>query len=342
MSITPQTERPALSTVNVLVGAPIGADQWQRAGALLNWLSARGAVLVPWCTPGVVADNATPIQIFRFYVQPRRAAIQRRWYLELEASATAEIKLRAPSTGTDVVLTIPTGRSLVTYTESLSASSDASQEISVAVEVVTTDVEVTTRRLFCAEVDRASLEQDATDYGVDISTAAAGRPMFDSPAASGVSLGGVVDALTYVDTRRAGIFHWTTGDSAVSNTSATYADLMALAVPVQAAKELRADTTGVVMWTAYARMASAGTGKVRIVTSASGVTDSVNVTSTSYAWTTPRAISIDCEDLADDAGLLALTFDDLAVAIAGSGSVAINVKHVSVYVDRAQSLIGGA
>lgn len=340
MSITPQTARPALSTANVLIGAPVGADQWQRAGALCNWLAARGAVLVPWCAPGAsIATSRT----FRFYVQPRRAAIERRWSLEIynSSSSITTVTLRAPAaSGTIASITAPPGRSVHSYIEAIAASSGASQEISIAVEDTVEKVAVLAG-LSCIEIDRASLEQSTTDYAVDISTCAAGRPMFDPPAASGQSLGGVVEALEYVDTRRAGIVHITVGSVGASRTSATPAAVTALGVPVLAAKELRSDTTGVVMWTAYARMASAGTGKITVTTT-SGVNDNAEVTTTSFAWTTPRAISIDCEDLATDDGRQGGVFDDLTASVAGSGAVAIEWQTISVYVDRAQSLIGGA
>ena len=71
-----------------------------------------------------------------------------------------------------------------------------------------------------------------------------------------------------------------------------------------------------------------------MTTTASGVSDTVSVTGAGFAWTTSRAISIQCDDMDSADGrqtAASPVWDDMMFAMAGSGTQPIVVKSVSVW-----------
>lgn len=246
------------------------------------------------------------------------------------------VELKAPSgTGTaKSILTVPTSmgnRTPFVYIENLSSKSGAEQEISIDVAVAGSQGAVVVEGIACYEQDRPILNLDSTDYGVDVVSAATAQPIYDGAYRS---IGGIMDALANCDARRVGIWHWSNGDSVLAtSSSASYASLLSLAVPALGRKLARADTYGSVKWSVYAKMSAASTGSVRLTTTNSGVSDVMSVTSTSYAWTTARTISIDCDNMSASDGRQSTAWDDLQIEIAGDGTNSIIVQSISVWSD---------
>ena len=330
----PEPQWVASASAPVVVGAPVSTVTWQALGGLANWLRAKGACLVPECCPERSITSGVT-ETFRFYVKPRNTAIARVWTVGLRAASAATAvtaQVRAPSSGTfadAVVAHSGSARQTLVYVETLGAKSGTAAQIEIDIKSVggTTVVE----SISCYEQDRPLLAQDATDYGVDTTTLRSGQPIYDGAYES---LGGIVDSLANSDARRVGIWHWTAGDgTAAAITSASPANLLTLGCPVLGRKLARAATTGSVKWSVYAKMSSAGTGTVTLSTSQSGVSDAMSVTSTSYAWTTPRTVAISCDDMTAIDGLQSSAFDDAAITIAGSGAQTLTVKSISIWSD---------
>ncbi len=329
----------------VRVALPVSSRTWQGAAHIANFLRGKGAVLVPWCYPNRTITSGVT-ESFRFRVKPRNTAVQRVWAVLVRSVTldpfTADVgattaELEAPAlTGTTV--TIPVNQSLDTripqlYTEVLGSKSSTEAEISISVKAIG-GVSLIVEAISCYEQDRPILNRDSTDLGVDVVTCATAQPMFD---ADYVSIGGIMDSLAGSDARRVGIFHWTVGDStSVNRTSAVETNLLSLGVPVLARKLGRSATTGVLKWAVYAKMSSAGTGTVRLTTSSSGADSVINVTSTSYAWTTAAATDpVDCDSMSAADGRQSSAWDDMQFAYAGDGTRTITLQSISVWSDDA-------
>lgn len=313
------------------VGQPVGSLEWQQLGGLTNWLRGKGACLVPWCTP-FRRISAASTNTFRFRVKTRSTAIQRVWMLHLKASAAATATIRAPaSTGTALTVAVPDelGAPIV-YVENL--ASQAASEVQIDIDVTATGNAVDVLGISCYEQDRPILQQDTSDYGVDLYTLSNAQPIFDG---SYQSVGGVYDALTNADARRVGLFHWTLGDgTSAATASGTPASLLASGVPILARKLATSATTGSVKWAAYAKV-TAGTGTITMSTTQSGVSDSATVTGTSFAWTTAREVSVSCDDMDSTDGrqtAASPVFDLMNFAISCSGGT-LTVQSISVWQD---------
>jgi hypothetical protein len=328
--------RPEMAESLIRVAAPVSSRTWQGAAFLANFLRGKGAELVPWCVPQRSITAGTT-ESFRFRVKTRSSAVQRVWGVILRAGAASGVtaEIEAPAlTGT--TRTVPVSASLdtrtaVVYIETLGSKAASEVEISVSIKAVGGTVIV--EGIACMEQDRPLLNQDTTDYGVDVVTLSTGQPMLDDAFRS---LGGVMDTLANADARRVGLFHWTLGDGAATRTAASYTALLTLAVPMLARKLARAAVTGSVKWSAWAKVAAGAGGQVRLTTTSSGVSDVMTVTSTSYAWTTARSISIDCDDMESDDGrqtAASPAWDDLQLEIQGDGTNLLSVGSVSIWAD---------
>lgn len=323
--------RPEMSEALIRVASPVSHLTWQGGAYLANYLRGKGSMLVPWSFASrTISASAT--ETFRFRVRPRSSAVQRIWMLQLRTTASAGVtaEVASPSGGTAATYAVASSldaRVPVVYTENLASKSSVEAQIEVTIKA--SGGAVIVEGIACYEQDRPLLNSDSTDYGTDVVTLATGQPIFDG---SNVSFGGVMDALANADARRVGIFHWTLGDGVATQTAATYIPLMDLAVPVLAQKAARAATTAIIKWSAYARMA-AGTGNIRVTTTASGVSDVASITGASFAWTTARSITIGCDDMASSDGRQSSTWDDLQIEIQGNGVNALSVCSVSFWVD---------
>lgn len=318
----------------IRVASPVSSRTWQGAAYLANFLRGKGAMLVPWCVPQRSISSGST-ESFRFRVKTRNTAVQRIWCVLLRTATVSGVsaEIEAPAlTGT--TRGVPVSASLdtrtpVVYVETLGSKSATEQEISISIKALGAAVIV--EGISCYEQDRPLLNQDTTDYGVDVHTLSTAQPMLDDEFRS---IGGVMDALANADARRIGHFHWTLGDGAATRTTASYASLLSLAVPCLARKLARAAVTGTVKWSVYAKVAAGAGGQVRLTTTNSSVSDVMSVTSTSYAWTTARSISIDCDDMDSDDGRQTAgspAWDDLDLEIQGDGTNLLSVGSISIW-----------
>ena len=332
-----ELRRPEL-TDDVKVGEAVTSATWSEMASLANWTRGKGAMLVPTCMPlRTVGDGTT--DTFRFRVKTRSSAMRRVWRVSISCasgSGASAIVIKAPaSTGTalDAFVTPSTTRfdvSTFVYVEDLASQAASETEITISVEADGDDIVV--ESISCYEEDRASLALDATDYGVFVPSLYARQPIADY---SYRSVGGIVDALANLDARRVGIIHWTQGDSEAAEVTTSTAKDIFVPMPVLARKDLRSSTTGSVKWSAYAKVSAGATGTIAVATTESGVSDSTTVTSTSFAWITSRAISIDAEDLAVNDGRRDSVWDLLSckISVTGGGTPKFTVKSFSVWED---------
>lgn len=325
------------ATSGLLVGAPVQAGgSWSEFAGNANWIRSKGACLVPFFSPSYTIASGTT-RTFHFRVKTRNVAIERVWgFLVRRASSTTATTatIRAPaSTGTSVAYSVPVTRDLVqpvTYIETVASKATATVDLTFDIAASGGDVEL--EGVSCYEQDRAGLANDTTDFGVMIDTVRGGEPIL---AVENTSAYGVMRSLANLDARRTGIYHWSyPAEAPITRTTASYDTVLALGMPVCAALLNAAATTGAVKWSAYAKVAG-GSGKIKLVTSDSGVSSEITVTGTSFAWQTAADVDINCDDFAEPDGLRSSTWDELNWQIQGDGSNALSVAAVSVWVDSA-------
>jgi len=326
------------ATSGLLVGAPVqAATSWSEFAGNANWIRSRGACLVPFFSPSFTV-TAGSTKTFHFRVKTRDVAIERVWGFLVRRSTLATATtatIRAPaSTGTSVAYSVPSVRDLVmpvTYIETVASKATATVDLTFDIAASGGDVEL--EGISCYEQDRAGLANDTTDFGVMIDTVRGGEPIL---AVENLSAYGVMRSLANLDARRTGIYHWAyPAESPIQRTANTYDPVLALGMPVQAAKLLVSGVTGDVKWSCYAKVTS-GTGKVNLKTSDSGVNSEISVTGTSFAWQTAADIAINCDDFAEDDGRQGGAWDEVTWEIkGGGGGDTLSVAAVSVWVDSA-------
>jgi hypothetical protein len=329
-----QRYEPSEAAIRIGEGPSSTATHAQFAG-LANWLRGSGAQIVAGNAPLTTIGSGVT-RVFRYRTKPRDSAIQRVWHILLRANSTSGVvtaAIRSPAaTGTSVTVLVPAGRDLrvpVTYVQSLAAKS--STEAQVDFDLTTVGGTVDVEGVSCYEQDRPVLNKDSTDLGTDTETLRAGQPI---RGVNNESIEGIHDvAIGGHDARRVGIFHWgVPEEDAVTRTTASYQTLLDLAVPVLAPMLTSGAVTGQVYWSVYAKVAAGAGGLVRLTTDGSGVSDAVTVSGTSFAWTTARAISIDCDDMTKADGRQGTRFDGLQVEYQGDGTNLLSLAGVSVWV----------
>jgi hypothetical protein len=325
------------ASAGLLVGAPVAAaTSWSEFALGANWTRSKGACLVPHFSPTITIGAGTT-RTFHFRVKTRNVAVSRIWgFLFRRASVTTATTatVRAPaSTGAAVAYTVPNTRDLlvpVIYIEPVASKATATVDLTFDIAAAGGDLEL--EGISCYEQDRAGLLNDTTDFGVMIDTVRSGEPI---AAIENQSAYGVFRSLANLDARRSGLYHWSyPAESPITRTTNSYLAVLELGVPVQTQKLNTSATTAAVKWSAYAKVA-AGSGKVRLRTSASSVSSEITVTGTSFAWQTAADISINCDDFAEDDGRQAGTWDELNWDLQGDGTNALSVAAVSVWVDSA-------
>jgi len=323
---------PLETVVRIGVGMSASDTAIQLAN-LANWLRGSGAQIVASsCTGYTVASGTT--RIFRYRVKPRSSAIQRIWVFTMLTAGTVVVTatVKSPATtGTAQAFRVPAargGRVPFIYTQDLAAKTSTEAEVNF--EIVAAGADIIVEGVACYEQTRAALNKDSTDLGVDVETVRPGQPIRGT---NYESIEGIHDLVTTADARRVAIFNWAVPEEgAVTRTTASYQTLFDLAVPVLAPLLTNGATTGTVYWSAYAKVAAGAGGQVKITTDGSAVSDPVTVSGTSFAWTTARAISIDCDDMTAADGRRSTRFDGLQVEYQGDGTNLLSLAGVSVWV----------
>lgn len=335
MSGFPQIFRIESAPAPILSGAPLSSlATWMPLGTACNWLLGSGAEIIPASAARLanaeISSGST--SVYNFTIAPRAVAIERIWCFQLVGRTTetgAEAEVWADS-GTHVTIPVPNSGIVnppMYYRQVLSAQSSTVAHVTFNAKA--TKQHVTVVGLSCTEQWRPFLAEAAPDYGVNVQSLRPRQPV-GIGSSGNQSVGGIYTSLTNCDARRSGIFHFSVPDTAPVTRAGAYTSVVGLGMPVLARKLTTGATTGTVYWTAYAKVNS-NSGDIKIGTSHSGVADSVNVTSTSYAWTTPRAIAIDCEDMAAADGRQATSWDELDVLIRGNSGGTLSLAAVSIY-----------
>lgn len=305
--------RPTLADV-IRSGVPVAGDTWQTLASLANWCMGHGGMLIPWTGIEYIVDDDQ--ETFSFYVAPKAQAVERVWCMV--ATGFAEITF---GSATAVSLASPGTPSLLVVREALASKSSTAGGVTVTVDSESAHTRV--HAIACYEQTRAVLDQDTTDYGVDITTCAARQPIADF---ANESLAGVCDAYKNLDCRRAGYFSWSCGEGEpIMITAGSFTELFPLWPQIAAPVYSQDDLTLTLTVAAYAKV-NAGTGQVRF-TADTGDDVTLSITSTSYAWVT-GTLTVAVEGQDPD------SFPEDSVLIEGNNNTATTLSIAAISIVR--------
>lgn len=290
------------------------------AAELANWLRGVGSVLVPASNVSITIAAGTT-KTLRYRVKPIGTAVVRVWVIYARASAVtgaSSLSVAAPTgatlTARGVVGTTEATRA-VTFVEPLTAKSAAEQEISIDLRVVAGGASVLVQNVMCYEMPRRELLRDSTDRGIARETLLSREPVYDEDF---VSLGGIMDAASFIDTRRrVTLFARSWPDNitdALSTTSGAALGtnlLTALPVPMLARKRYIGDVVGAVSPRYYVRAPVGTSMEIRCANGATTV-DVTHAGTGAFAWVTSSAdINVDCELMTASDGRQGAAWDEL-------------------------------
>jgi hypothetical protein len=299
MTATVPAARTVIAEADVVTGQAVRARTWLDAGELANWCGGNGEVLVPAFAPNfAIAAGSAATWYFR--VTPPGRAVRRTWHLWLSGNAVLEFKDTSSATQNYIIADSGT---LLVYQEDLSAKSAALQTINFTLTNAASSATVTVLGVTCFEAPRITLDGDAADLGVELTTLQVREPI---EARDYSSIVGVALALASPQRRQYfNIARPRTTADAWATTSGTFASIL-LEVPILARKVYRTDTTGNVRFAVYVS-ASDGTtsGEIRVTNNATTSTITIAATTpgTGWSWVTGDfAADILCEDLTQATG----------------------------------------
>lgn len=310
-----------------------GASQWAAYAQYANHLLGRGGALIPHA---MVAQTLTggATETLRFKVFPRYACRRRLWFSTYQGASKAAVAgtvtFTDPSAGTSVArFSIAANGSYVhVHVEDVAAPSASETAIAPtwALAASPTGVPVLLH-VACYEIPRTELALDANEYGVDLTSCYAGRPIYTT---TGKGIGAVSTAVQQAQTvaQRAGAFHFArdTGE-ALSTTAAAYTPVfLADSVPVHLGRKLyTTSTVRTLQVRAYCRAGATTVGKLRF-TMTSGDSVVLDITSgMAAAWLTGE-LDVDCEDLSVSDGRRSARDDKCTIdwyRVSGANSVYI-------------------
>jgi hypothetical protein len=299
MTATVPAARTIIAEADVVTGQAVRARTWLDAGELANWCGGNGEVLVPAFAPNF-ALTAGSAATWYFRVTPPGRAVRRTWHLWLSGNAVLEFKDTSSATQNYIIADSGT---LLVYQEDLSAKSAALQAINFTLTNAASSATVTVLGVTCFEAPRITLDGDAADLGVELTTLSVREPI---EARDYSSIVGVALALASPQRRQYfNIARPRTTADAWATTSGTLVDLL-VEVPILARKLLPSDTTGNVRFAAYVSASNGTTsGEIDITNSGSGnnVTITATTPGTGWSWVTVDfPADILCEDLTEASG----------------------------------------
>lgn len=287
--------RPDLAPEEIQVGSPVRASTWRSAAELAGWARARGYQVVPGTFSGRRFASGT--ETFHFKNRPSPWAISRVWVIHAHGvSAPAVIDVAVGSTTlSSLVLPESTwlGASPIVVFEDLAAKVTAITDAQITFTWVSGTIQVDTITAF--EMPRFSLDEDATEYGVDLNSLFPQDAIYD---AANVSAHAVAELIDDLNPRRIYFQHY---GNVWSTSSASYQAMFELEPPILGQKVSSASTE-TVTWDCYARITAAGDADVQIV-AASGDTKAINITHTSFAFIGTSTVDINVEVPTEDDGL---------------------------------------
>lgn len=330
--------RSEIATGAVLGGGPVSSGvTWTHAANGSNWLNSYPAQLIPGSTgdysKNEIASATTGTWPFRVYT--RAQAVQRIWVLTIvgrstEHNVSVSVQCGSGSTVSGIPVSSDLGSTVpITYVEDLVVQSAAVSNLTV--NITPSGGYARLVSVSCYEQARVQLDASSSDHGVNIQSVQPDDEIYvPSYPTTIASTAGIMRATLQADARRPGLFYWSAPTSNPATRSGAYQAITGLGMPILTRKLTSGQTTGTVYWSAYAKV-NAGNGDVQITTSHSAVSDSVNVTATSFGWTTKRAISVDCEDLSATDGRQASSWDEVTVNIRGNGGNTLSIAGFSIW-----------
>jgi len=339
----PDVRTEATPSPTVFSGLPVSASAtWGPMAYGANWLNGYGACLIPYAGYSSTSLNeiaSSTTATWRFKTYTRAQAIERIWVAQVvgrvtESGGTAAVQ--AGGSGGQTLYVSPTGQinQTIFVREILSSQSAGLTELTFSLAAY--GAYVTLQSLGCWEQWRPVLLQSSDDHGVNVQSDIARERIYTGNVLSGVaeSVTGTYFATEYADARRTGQFCWAVPEgNPYIVSSSTYQSILNVPAPMLTRK-LYDDglTTGTLYWSALVKVNDAGPGYVKLTTTHSGVSSVATFTNNlSLAWTTPTAISVDCEDLTAVDGRQSSTWDDLDVLVKSDLALDVSVASVCVW-----------
>lgn len=286
------------------IGTPLmGAGQWVPSAMTVNWLLGAGTQLA-WSGPvGVLAQGAT--YTFRSYVYPRPGHRARLWTIAVRgAGATGAVATVDRPGGVVFSVAATQGGTHVFYIAELVADpvEPTGEEAALVVVNSFDGPSVIVTGITCYELPLVRVGLTGDDLGVHERSCSKEHPIMERESGGELfSVYGVAEATRQLREgplalRRAKMFDWY-HPTGVTMSSSTFANVFRLNPAVQARRLSSANTRTVHF--AVRASASASAGQVRIASTATGVSNTVNITSTTQAWVT-GTIGVAVDDFDED------------------------------------------
>lgn len=333
--------QPARNDFSLIeAAATVRAPTWQDAAQAINYVRARGGVLIPAMQLNYTVTAGTSAT-FRFRIAPGTLSKAACWLIALKsASSVAQIaSVQVPSGATSINQIAPTlyavGSTGIYYDTAISGTSYAERELTFVVTAPVAGAVIVSWAA-CYEAPRPFLALNATENGVDLQSILPAQPILDDTGRSYGEIGRAVSDALANDSRRCGFFHWFS-PTGLSSTSTSYTSPIR-SFPILNRKLFYAETQRNMRFRVYAS-ATTNTGNVRL-TSSKGGTSTVTISVGAAAWYPAIAgaaatLSVDSEDLSTADGLQGGTYNTVTPEIKINTAGTITLYGLSVFEDPA-------
>lgn len=320
---------------DVAAGKAVRSTTWQSVAQIVNYVRAKGAVLVPTVQLETTV-NAGASTDFKFRVAPGTLSKAALWVICIRsASATVSntVNVTVPIGGTTTQTVASPSYDLagvvVRYDTTITSTIISEFEAGFTIAPTAGGANVVVAHATCYECSREILLQTApVELGIDVQSEVVGQPIvFSSNRSYGAIAVAALDAKAN-NGRRAGLGHWQN----VNGTNFTTTGFVnGISLPMLGRKMYNGETNRNMSWRVLARYTGSFSAEVRLTSSKTGTTTVVPVpvvgTPTWYPLTSgaPALQLIDSEDLSTSDGLQGGTHDIITVSgrVLTSGTLSI-------------------
>jgi hypothetical protein len=325
--IRPPAFRSAIPFHYLQGGEVVGAGEWNRIAGEVNYAARSGRVIVPSFKPDIVLDtgDGDTEWTFSLWLEPAYQAIEYVTSATYRVNTSGTNLIRANRSGTLDV----SSPKIQTRTEKGSQSTTgAAVDLTIAIKGTQEAGRAWVDGIQVVELPRGRLEDDVDERGIDPGYFVSGQPIAWARGVQQIreaverddQIGRRV-LLHYAEpyaTDRQGSNATEAGAGGDIITSGSFVTVRGgSGVPVLARREFTSSVARIVKARAFARCSNSGTaGEVRFVSSANGASSAITFLgglTTSFAWSDPVDLVIDCEDGGDPQGLNGGTWDMLTV-----------------------------
>lgn len=325
MSAIFEQNRPEIIVNNLVVAKPVGAREWKAAAFLNNYVYGKGKCLVPANCPNQLHDDAS--YTYRFYVGPSQAK-QRLWTFGFRAFSSQTIEVQVNGGPTYEIAIGPglTHGFVVEDCSSITTLKTSSEELSVVIGGKGDGTYFIVESISCHAFDLAVVEAlDGIEFGADITAFSPNSPILSGSTNFAPIIANVENLESQIV--KPSLIQLAYPDGIVK----TSGNLFRFSMPVLGSKTNVDNESAYAVWRFYGSIASGSIGNIQVTTTNSSVSDTLPVTwYGGDAWSLPRVIEIDPEDLSTTNGLVSAAFDDLNASYTSSPS-GITTKAFSVY-----------